>query len=201
MKNKIVTFLATISFGASSLLGQSIADINYGSAAALGGGLFQGADGASADNIAIGFFSAAASADLTGWTAFQTDTTFNTTGGFNTAAITDVDVTAAVGKDAWILFTDGALSALVRANDWASWSGVESPGTPASLVYQFDLNDTATGISSLAAVGTSLSVTNSGGQGGSGLGFQITAAVPEPSAYALLGGLFALTCVMLRRRA
>ncbi len=28
-----------------------------------------------------------------------------------------------------------------------------------------------------------------------------TAAVPEPSAYALLGGLFALTCVMLRRRA
>ena len=26
-------------------------------------------------------------------------------------------------------------------------------------------------------------------------------AVPEPSAYALLGGLFALTCVMLRRRA
>ena len=28
-----------------------------------------------------------------------------------------------------------------------------------------------------------------------------TLAVPEPSTYALLGGLFALTCVMLRRRA
>jgi hypothetical protein len=202
MKNKIVTFLATISFGASSLLGQSIADINYGSAAALGGGLFQGADGASADSIAIGFFSAAASADLTGWTAFQTDTTFNNATGFSAAAITDVDVTAAVGKDAWILLTDGALSGLVRANDWASWSGVESPGTPGQLVYQFDLNDTAAGVSTLAAVGTTLSVITNGGQGGSsGLGFQLTAAVPEPSAYALLGGLFALGCVMLRRRA
>lgn len=29
----------------------------------------------------------------------------------------------------------------------------------------------------------------------------LVAAVPEPSAYALLGGLLALTCVMLRRRA
>ena len=28
-----------------------------------------------------------------------------------------------------------------------------------------------------------------------------SSVVPEPSAYALLGGLFALTCVMLRRRA
>ena len=34
--------------------------------------------------------------------------------------------------------------------------------------------------------------------GASGTG---SVAVPEPSAYALLGGLFALTCVMLRRRA
>ena len=30
---------------------------------------------------------------------------------------------------------------------------------------------------------------------------QVAGAVPEPSSYALLGGLFALTCVMLRRRA
>ena len=32
-------------------------------------------------------------------------------------------------------------------------------------------------------------------------GAQFTVAVPEPSSYALLGGLFALTCVMLSRRA
>ena len=43
--------------------------------------------------------------------------------------------------------------------------------------------------------------------GGTAQPAQITAGgvastvVPEPSAYALLGGLFALTCVMLRRRA
>lgn len=35
----------------------------------------------------------------------------------------------------------------------------------------------------------------------SGIGSTGTVAVPEPSAYALLGGLLALTCVMLRRRA
>lgn len=35
----------------------------------------------------------------------------------------------------------------------------------------------------------------------SGIGTTGSVAVPEPSAYALLGGLFALTCVMLRRRA
>ena len=95
---KLIAFLATVSFGGSSLVGQSIADINYGSAAALGGGLFTGADGNSADSIAIGYFSEAANAALTGWTAFQTDTSFNTTGGFNTAAITGVNVDSSSGQ-------------------------------------------------------------------------------------------------------
>ena len=199
MKNKIVLFLAAISFGASSLLGQSIADINYGSAPAVGGGLFLGEDGGSADSIAIGYFSGAANAGLTGWTAFQTDTSWNTTG-LNVAAITGVDATSSSGLDAWILIADGSLSGLVRANDWASISGVVAPGTPAALSYQFDSADTAANISSLAATGTTLTITDNGGfQGGSGVSIQL--AVPEPSSYALLGGLFALTCVMLRRRA
>ena len=34
-----------------------------------------------------------------------------------------------------------------------------------------------------------------------GAAFGTSTVVPEPSSYALLGGLFALTCVMLRRRA
>ena len=199
MKNKIVLFLAAISFGASSLLGQSIADINYGSAPAVGGGLFLGEDGGSADSIAIGYFSAAANAELNGWTAFQTDTSWNTTG-LNVAAITGVDATSSSGLDAWILIADGSLSGLVRANDWANISGVVAPGTPAALSYQFDSADTAANISSLAGEGTTIVISDSDGfQGSSGVSIQLT--VPEPSSYALLGGLFALTCVMLRRRA
>ena len=199
MKNKIVLFLATISFGASSLLGQSIADINYGTTPAAGGGLFFGADGGSADSIAIGYFSAAANAELTGWNAFQTDAGWNAPG-FNIAGGTGFDVTSAVGKDAWILFSDDSLTGLVRANDWASISGVAAPGTPAALVYQFDGGDVAANISSFAGAGTALTITDGGGFQGQGVSFQLS-AVPEPSAYAALAGILALCCVMLRRRA
>jgi len=199
MKNKIVLFLATISLGASSLLGQSIADFNYGSKGAAGGGLFFGADGGSADSIAIGYFSAAANADLTGWNAFQTDTSWNTTG-LNLGAVTGINVSDAAGKDAWILFSDDSLTGLVRANDWASITGVASPGTPAALAYQFDGSDVAANISSFAGAGTALTITDGAGFQSQGVSFQLS-AVPEPSAYAALAGILALGCVMLRRRA
>jgi hypothetical protein len=199
MKNKITLFLATISLGASSLLGQSIADINFGSAPVPGGGLFFGADGGSADSIAIGYFSAAANAELTGWNALQTDTSWNAPG-FNIAGGTGFDVTSALGADAWILFSDDSLTGLVRANDWASITGVAAPGAPAALVYQFDGSDVAANISSFAGAGTALTITDGGGFQSQGVSFQLS-AVPEPSAYAALAGILALGCVMLRRRA
>jgi hypothetical protein len=43
--------------------------------------------------------------------------------------------------------------------------------------------------------------TLTGGGPFTGAAAATSSVVPEPSAYALLGGLFALTCVMLRRRA
>jgi len=199
MKNKITLFLATISFGASSLLGQAIADINYGSAPVPGGGLFFGADSGSADSIAIGYFNGAANAELTGWNYLQTDGSWNAPG-FNIAGGTGFDVASAVGADAWILFSDDSLTGLVRADDWASISGVAAPGTPAALVYQFDGSDVAANISSFAGAGTALTITDGGGFQSQGVSFQLS-AVPEPSAYAALAGILALSCVMLRRRA
>ena len=49
------------------------------------------------------------------------------------------------------------------------------------------------------ADGANASLTGAGPYGGAATA--TSTVVPEPSAYALLGGLFALTCVMLRRRA
>lgn len=52
----------------------------------------------------------------------------------------------------------------------------------------------------VAADGSNLSLTGTGAPF-QGAAVGSSTVVPEPSAYALLGGLFALTCVMLRRRA
>ena len=79
-------------------------------------------------------------------------------------------------------------------------------------VLVFD-NSTATTIGSDAyqvytngwltpADGANASLTGAGPfTGAAALSSSVFSAVPEPSSYALLGGLFALTCVMLRRRA
>ena len=198
---KILLQLAGFTIGASSLFGLT-ANINYGSAPAAGGALFQGEDGQSADSIAIGYFSGTANAALTGWTAIQTDTDFNTTTGFNIGATgSGADVTAANGLDAWILVLDGSLSGLIRATDWAAFSGATAPTPDPTLTFQLDSNDSTSTIQSLSAANTTFTVTNNGGQGGSGIGIQLTAvAVPEPSTFAALAGLCALGAVMVRRR-
>lgn len=188
-----------LSLCASSLFGLN-ASINYGSAPAAGGALFQGEDGLSADSIAIGYFTGAANGDLTGWNAIQVDTTFNTTTGFNTASTgSGTDIGSGDGRDAWILITDGSLSGLVRANDWADITGTDAPAPEPTLTYQLDSADSSATVSFLAASGTQLTITNNGGQGGSGIGIRLS-AVPEPSTYAALSGLLALGYVMVRRR-
>ena len=59
-----------------------------------------------------------------------------------------------------------------------------------------------TGGWTVPADGANLSLTGTGSPSFAGAtGTSGTVAVPEPSAYALLGGLLALGCVMLRRRA
>jgi hypothetical protein len=200
----IALYSAFLALSSSSLLALS-ATINWGSAPAVGGGLFKGEDGASADSITLGYFSGVANAALTGWSAIQTDNSFNTEQGFNTANATSADVTAANGLDAWILIQDSSLSGLFRANDWVAYSGGDPAGDPPSpeptIAFQLDAGDTAAGISFIQGVGTTLSIMDNGGQGGgSGVSIQLS-AVPEPSAFALLSGALALGWVMVRRRA
>ena len=64
-----------------------------------------------------------------------------------------------------------------------------------------DVSDLATSASGYAALSSSAVLINAAFSGSNAAGVPSFNVVPEPSSYALLGGLFALTCVMLRRRA
>ena len=161
----------------------------------LGGALFQGTDANAADSITLGYFSGTANAALTGWTALGApDTTFNVSSGLNGAAFEGLDVTSAVGKEAWILVTDAALTGLVRANSWVNISGGTSPSPPATLVYTFGSSDSTATVTTLGNV----VITDNGGFNGTGIA--IALAVPEPGTYALIIGALALAWVAIRRR-
>jgi hypothetical protein len=199
-----LVLVVTLSAGASSLVA-GVANINFGSANALGGSQFFGADATAADSIAIGFFAGnTVNTDLTGWTAFATDSVFETSG-FNSASAASVDTTAADGLDAYLLITDGSLSALVRLNSWAAYTGTVPPAAPSQLAFQFGSGDTSANVLTFAAAGTVVSVTDgqgtnfSGGFSGNGISVSLS-VVPEPSSYAALAGLCALGAVLVRRR-
>lgn len=120
----------------------------------------------------------------------------------------NVDVTAAAGKKAYLAFFKGITDlnnyanavelGLVSAMSWDTFSGAASPSTPIPLSY---------------AIGKSAIDSSNGGTGGVYIGSEKndqrfgseegfnyeTAAVPEPSTYALLIGSLALLYVLRRR--
>lgn len=198
----ILSILGALSIS-SSMLVAGVANISFGSAAELGGAQFYGSDGLAADSITLGYFTGDTfSATLTGWNALESSVSAPF-GGFMAGSTSNTDTTAGEGLTAYLLVTDGAFNGFVNLASWASLTGADAPATPPSLDYTIGGTVTASGLNAFNGSGTVTVTDGQGtnfGGGFSGSGVSIT-VVPEPSAYALLGGLLALTCVMLRRRA
>ena len=185
------TLLSTLFFISVSFLNGQSADISYGSEPSIGGSLFQGLDGDAVDSIAIGYFTGAANAELSGWNPFATSTTFQTLDGLSINTENSVDVSLGIGSDAWLLVSDDSFSGLIRSNDWDAITGASPPALE-SLIYQLGPSNT---ISSSSFLGD-LAVFDNGGQGGSGLLVQV---VPEPSTYALFAGILSIGYIIVRR--
>ena len=142
---------------------------------------------------------------------------FGTSSTVNADAFNDLDSLTWVALDE---LNGGGSSDFWTNPGWTGASGtkVSAPGGSTILVALTDAASvgSSSGMTEFGLIATSGTVPGLGSinfqLGGSpSLGFTTIAgsgsgsltlnAVPEPSAYALLGGLFALTCVMLRRRA
>jgi len=197
---KALSLLAALSVSSSALVA-GVANIGFGSAANTGGAMFL-----NSTSVSLGYFTGDTfSADLTGWNSLETQSSGLYGGWFYDSA--EVDTTAADGSTAYLLFTTGSLNGFVTSASWDSFTGTSAPSAPSTLDYTIGASATAASLTTLAGTGATVTVTNGGGttfvageSSGSGVSFTLS-AVPEPSAYALLGGLLALTCVMLRRRA
>ena len=198
---KVLSLLAALSVSSSALLA-GVANIGFGSGASAGGAMF-----VNSTSVSLGYFTGDTfSADLTGWNSLDTQST-EFYGGWFYKSLASFDTTAADGSTAYLLFTTGSLNGFVTSASWDSFTGTVSPATPSGLDYTIGSSATAASLTTLAGTGATVTVTNgggtdftAGGSNGDGVSFSLS-AVPEPSSYALLGGLLALTCVMLRRRA
>ena len=200
-KTTMNKLLKTFAFCAASCLtanADDFANISYGSAAAPGGAIFLGTDGAAADSITIGYFSSGTAANLalTNWNVIASDNSWNASPaptGFNIATEANVNVTSFSGLSAWVLITDGSDTALYTSSNWATFSGTTPPATPTSYNATLTASDSTSTISYLGNV----EVTNNAGFQSQGVSIAI---VPEPSTIALLFGFMAFTWVAIRRR-
>ena len=152
-----------------------------------------------ASTAEVGFFSDEALAsvgDFTTWNSFGSVASFGA--GYDLAGVYSGDASSStagassfIGQSITTLITSASGSEYLVAKSSQTF-GQDNPLFTATVNIYSD-----SGITYLF-----------GGTAGSSVDFGTgpqssiqTAAVPEPSAYALLGGLLALTCVMLRRRA
>ncbi len=215
MKNITKILTALLVLATASLHGQSNVTVSYGSASSgPDGSIFGNAAGNGFDNAVKGLIAF-------GWSDGFDDTTsiagmlddFNVLGslnfnsviapGFNPATASwdnDALSTSAAGKEGyWLVlagvdsFASASTATEIGIFNDDSWDvgpvGGTTPDTWAT---------SQTGVVDNVIFG---SQTASGGFADGALFSTAAIVVPEPSAYALLGGLFALTCVMLRRRA
>ena len=155
--------------------------------------------------IELGYFTNEAQAStgvFTSWTQFGNDVSFATSGAFSTDGLFNGDVSGDILSGS--SFIGKSITMFVTNDD-----GDEFLAAKTNFTFAED-NPLTTGDVFIYDT-TSVTLTYLFG-GASYTGFTLpsglgardavkTLAVPEPSAYALLGGLLALTCVMLRRRA
>lgn len=199
MKTKLVLSLI---FAVASANAATISFSNYDSGSFAGLAIVDSSDTllGLTSTAEIGYFSdesLVASGDFTTWVSFGSAANFGAgfdiTGLFGGDTSTSTAGTSAfIGKNITTFITNSSGTEYLVAKS-AQTFGQDNPLFTADINLFSDTN-----ISYLFGGSAGASVDYGTGPQSS---IQTAAVVPEPSAYALLGGLLALTCVMLRRRA